>query len=77
MRRIVTAIVIVCVCLAAVCAGAEAPDISGMSREELIELRERIDARMEELGREEAIANADRKISFQEAEVILFLRDTH
>lgn len=75
MRRIVTAIVIVCVCLAAVCAGAEAPDISGMSREELIELRERIDARMEELGREEAIANADRKISFQEAEVILFLRE--
>jgi len=77
MRRtvtgILTAILIVCICLAV--AGAEAPDISGMSREELTALREQIDARIEEMNREEAIANADRRVSFPEEEVVIFARE--
>lgn len=76
MRRIVTAILITCICLAAACGYAEVPDVNHLSREELIELREQIDARIAELDREEAIANADRKISFPEEEVILFIRES-
>ena len=74
MRRFFTVILAVLACLALTAAGAEGTDFSGYSYDELIALREAIDARLEEMEWAEALANADRRISFENAEETIYLQ---
>ena len=72
MRRFITGIMAAGICLAFAIAGAEGYDISQYSYDELIALRETIDARLDDIAREEAIANADRLITFENDEMTVF-----
>ncbi len=56
-------------------AGAEM-DLSPYSYEELQEIREQIDARMEELKRAYEIEHANRKFEFEKAETVIFIGRT-
>ena len=51
-------------------------DISLYSYEELVAIREQVEIRLEEIERENAMKNADRKITFEEPERIVFLKQT-
>ncbi len=74
-RRNLFAAVLLALCLAATgWAAAEVDfDVYKYSREELEEIRQLVDARMEELNRLYAVEHADRRVSFEEPEQVVFL----
>ena len=76
MRRFFAAVIVFAVCMATGFAAAEGFDLSGYNAEELLTLREAIDLRLEELAREEAIAHADRRITFEKTEETLYIRES-
>lgn len=72
MRRFIIGILIAGICLAIAVSAAGELDLSGYTYDELSAIRDEIDARMEEIKREEAIANADRRIFFEQDEMIVY-----
>ncbi len=72
MRRFIIGILIAGICLAIAVSAAGEIDLSGYTYDELSAIRDEIDASMDEIKREEAIANADRKIFFEEDELIVY-----
>ena len=72
MRRFTIGILIAGMCLAITVSAAGEIDLTGYTYDELSAIRDEIDARMEAIRREEAIANADRKIFFEEEELIVY-----
>ena len=74
MRRFMIGILAVLICLAITAAGAEEMDFSGYSYDELLAMRDAINARLEEIEWAEALANADRRITFENAETTIYLR---
>ena len=72
MRRFIIGILIAGICLAIAVSAAGEIDLTGYTYDELSAIRDEIDARMEAIRREEAIANADRKIFFEEEELIVY-----
>jgi len=76
MRRVISWILVAAVCMAVALAGAEEVDLSWYSEEELLALREAVDLRLEELAREEAIAHADRRITFEKTEMSMYVGES-
>ena len=76
MRKLSSAILAIILCMVILPAWSEETDLSGYSYEELLTLRDAIDSRIEEIERENAVANADRRITFEQEEVRLYLGGT-
>lgn len=68
MRRIIVSILIICLCMTCVItsfAATKLPDISKLSEEELLELRDRINARLDELKENKDILYEDKDITIK------------
>ena len=74
MRHFMIGILAAVLCLAMTAACAEGMDFSGYSYEELLAMRDAINARLEEIEWAEALANADRRITFENTETTIYLR---
>ncbi len=66
-------IMILLTCVMLIVPAAAEIDVYGYTYDELVAIREQIDARLKELDREHALENADRALSFEQAEQVLFL----
>ena len=76
MRKLTAAILAIILCTITMAAGSEGIDLAGYSYEELLEIRDQVDSRLEELKRQYEIEHANRIFAFENPELILFIDRT-
>ena len=72
-KRILALGIALCLMIGTACAEF---DVTQYSYEELLQIQEAVKTRMEELDRQYALEHADRRISFETEETVLYLGET-
>ncbi len=75
-QRIRTALILAMVCALAIGTACAEFDVNQYSYEELVEIRQQVSDRLEELDRQYAIEHADRTITFEDPEKVIYLKQS-